>query len=413
MTASLISIGDELLIGQTINTNAAWLGEKLTELGIEVMQAWTIGDGYTQIRETIAHAEAISDLILITGGLGPTKDDITRQALADYMGVDLYFHEASYERIVRIFTRLGRSASDVHKDQCMIPEGAEILRNSMGTAPGMLFRKDHKIILSMPGVPYEMKAIMEEEVIPMLRDMTEIRLEHRTILTCGTGETVLENQISDIVDHFPENVSIAYLPSPGQVKLRITARGADQRFVLKEVVDHYAGLITERIEGFVYGFGKSSLEEEILKIAVSKNLRVATAESCTGGAVGASLVSVAGSSAYFQGSITAYSNRIKTDILHVSAESLAKYGAVSEEVVREMVDGVLNLMGTDVAVAVSGIAGPDGGSPEKPVGTIWICAGNRSHKTTYLLKAGKDRARNIELAKVYALNQLRMLLRTM
>lgn len=413
MTASLISIGDELLIGQTINTNAAWLGEKLTELGIEVVQAWTIGDGYTQIRETIAHAEAMSGLVLITGGLGPTKDDITRKALADYLGVGLYFHEASYERIVRIFTRLGRPISDVHKDQCLMPEGVEILKNSMGTAPGMLFRRDRGIIISMPGVPYEMKAIMEEEVIPLLREMTEIRLEHRTILTCGTGETVLENQISDIVDDFPENVSIAYLPSPGQVKLRITARGAAYGLGLQELVNQYAGLIAQRIENFVYGFGKSSLEEEILKIAVSKNLRVATAESCTGGAVGAALVSVAGSSAYFQGSITAYSNRVKTDILHVSAESLEKYGAVSEEVVQEMVEGVINVLDTDVAVAVSGIAGPDGGSVEKPVGTIWICAGNRSHKKTYLLRAGKDRTRNIEMAKIYALNQLRLLLLSM
>jgi nicotinamide-nucleotide amidase len=411
MIATLISIGDELLIGQTINTNAAWLGEKLSEMGIEVNRAWTIGDTYGDIKETISQAETISDLILITGGLGPTKDDITRKALADYMGVGMVFHEASYERIVKIFARLGRPVSMVHKEQCLMPEGAEILRNSMGTAPGMLFRRGDTIIISMPGVPYEMKAIMEEEVIPILRGMAKIMQEQRTILTCGTGETVLENQISDIVENFPENVSIAYLPSPGQVKLRVTARGADQE--LQVLVDRYMELIAKRIEAFVYGFGKSSLEQEIRNIAAGKNIRVATAESCTGGAVGASLVSIAGSSAYFQGSITAYSNSIKTDVLNVSTESLQKYGAVSEEVVCEMVDGVLSLLHVDAAVAVSGIAGPDGGSEEKPVGTIWICAGSRSQKTTYLLRAGKDRTRNIELAKVYALNQLRLLLLSM
>jgi nicotinamide-nucleotide amidase len=411
MYASIICIGDELLIGQTVNTNAAWLGEQLSELGIEVRRVWTVGDVYADIQEVIGQAEHIGELVLITGGLGPTRDDITRQALADYLGVPLYFHEPSYDRIVKIFTRLGRPVSDVHKDQCLIPEGAEILRNSMGTAPGMLFSRSGNMIISMPGVPYEMKAIMEEEVLPRLKARSDQGLYSKTILTCGTGETILENQISDIVEGFPENVSIAYLPSPGQVKLRISARGTTQD--LQHLVDHYTGRIASRIEAFVYGFGKSSLEQEILKLAVSKTIRVATAESCTGGAVGASLVSVAGSSAYFQGSITAYSNRIKTDMLQVSPGLIEKYGAVSEEVVCEMVDGVLQVLDVDAAVAVSGIAGPDGGSDEKPVGTIWICAGNRSQKRTYLLKAGKDRTRNIELAKVYALNQLRMLLLSM
>jgi len=411
MHASIICIGDELLIGQTVNTNAAWLGEQLSELGIEVRRVWTVGDVYADIQEIIGQAEHISELVLITGGLGPTRDDITRKALADYLGVPLYFHEPSYDRIVKIFTRLGRPVSDVHKDQCLIPEGAEILRNSMGTAPGMLFLREDTMIISMPGVPYEMKAIMEEEVIPRLKERSDQGLYSKTILTCGTGETVLENQISDIVESFPEHVSIAYLPSPGQVKLRISARGASHE--LQHLVDHYSGLIASRIESYVYGYGKSSLQQEIQKLAINKSLRVATAESCTGGAVGAALVSVAGSSAYFQGSITAYSNDIKTNILHVSPGTIEKYGAVSEEVVREMVDGVLEVLNVDAAVAVSGIAGPDGGSDEKPVGTIWICAGNRAHKVTYLLKAGKDRTRNIELAKIYALNQLRLLLLSM
>ncbi len=406
MNAAIITIGDEILIGQVVDTNSAWLGQQLTDIGISVKKTWSVSDSHEEIILAIRQAVDEADIVFMTGGLGPTKDDITKKALADIAGVGLYFHDETFERIKTMFARLGRPMSPHHNDQCLMPQGAEILRNSMGTAPGMLVKVCNKRIISMPGVPYEMKAIMQEVVLPMLSNDSGLQIVHHTILTCGAGETTIENEISDIVSTMPDNIGIAYLPAIGQVRLRLTAKGKKDQNLIQQV-EKVVTKIQLKIPDIIYGYGDSTLPYELQKICISKGITLSTAESCTGGNIAAKIVAVPGSSACFTGSIVAYSNQIKIKTLSVKPKTLETFGAVSEETVKEMVDGVLLLFGTEVAVAVSGIAGPDGGSHEKPVGTIWICVGNKTNKSTFLLKSGKDRSNNIEAASVYAMIQLR------
>lgn len=409
MQAAIITVGDEILIGQVIDTNSAYLGQKLSEIGIQLKKTFSVGDQHNEIILGLSQALNEADIVFMTGGLGPTKDDITKKAIADFLGVELFFHHDTFDRIKGIFERMGRPMSPLHNDQCLMPQGVQILKNSMGTAPGMLFYHQGKRIISMPGVPYEMKSIMEEVVIPILMAESINFIIHKTILTCGVGETTIENKISDIVSTFPPNIKIAYLPALAQVRLRISASGQNEQ-ILRQQVSHFTGLITARISDVIYGYDNTSLEKEIKRLASEKGLKIGTAESCTGGLIASKLVSIPGSSAYFMGSIVAYSNDIKTNILKVKNETLNIHGAVSEETVKEMVDGAIDILNVDIAVAVSGIAGPDGGTLEKPVGTIWICAGSRQNKVTYLLKAGKDRLKNIEIASIYALNLLRKFL---
>lgn len=409
MQAAIITVGDEILIGQVIDTNSAYLGQKLSEIGIQLKKTFSVGDQHNEIILGLSQALNEADIVFMTGGLGPTKDDITKKAIADFLGVELFFHQETFDRIKGIFERMGRPMSPLHNDQCLMPQGVQILKNSMGTAPGMLFYHQGKRIISMPGVPYEMKSIMEEVVIPILMAESINFIIHKTILTCGVGETTIENKISDIVSTFPPNIKIAYLPALAQVRLRISGTGQNES-ELQHMVTHYTTLISDRISDVIYGYGDTSLEKEIYNLSFEKGLKIGTAESCTGGLIASKLVSIPGSSAYFMGSIVAYSNDIKTNILKVKNETLNIHGAVSEETVKEMVDGAIDILNVDIAVAVSGIAGPDGGTLEKPVGTIWICAGSRQNKVTYLLKAGKDRLKNIEIASIYALNLLRKFL---
>lgn len=409
MQAAIITVGDEILIGQVIDTNSAYLGQKLSEIGIQLKKTFSVGDQHNEIILGLSQALNEADIVFMTGGLGPTKDDITKKAIADFLGVDLFFHQETFDRIKRIFERMERPMSPSHNDQCLMPKGVQILKNSMGTAPGMLFYHQGKRIISMPGVPYEMKSIMEEVVIPILMAESPNVIIHKTILTCGVGETTIENKISDIVTAFPPNIKIAYLPALAHVRLRISGTGQNES-ELQHLVTHYTTLISDRISDVIYGYEDTSLEKEIYNLSLEKRLKIGTAESCTGGSISSKLVSIPGSSAYFMGSIVAYSNDIKTNILKVKNETLNIHGAVSEETVKEMVDGAIDILNVDIAVAVSGIAGPDGGTLEKPTGTIWICAGSRQNKVTYLLKAGKDRAKNNEIASIYALNLLRKFL---
>ncbi len=406
MNASIITVGDEILIGQVIDTNSAWLGQQLSDIGIKVRKTWSVSDDHGQIIVAMQQALEETDIIFMTGGLGPTKDDITKKAIADFLGVEMYFDQPTFERIQKIFEKLGRVMSPNHHDQCLMPVGVEILRNSMGTAPGMLFRHRSKLIISMPGVPYEMKAIMNEEVLPWLSQSSDIHIYHKTILTACTGETIIETAISDILDEMPENIKIAYLPSIASVRLRLSGTGNSNDALVAEV-EKYSDKIVSRLGEIVFGYGNSSLEKEIYNICIQKNLKISTAESCTGGAIAARLVTIPGSSAYFMGGIVAYDNTVKENLLKVKPETLNQYGAVSEHTVIEMIHGVNALLKTDIAISISGIAGPDGGTIEKPVGTIWICVGNDMDKITYLLKAGKDRAKNIETATIYALDILR------
>jgi|JI7StandDraft_1071085.scaffolds.fasta_scaffold00113_20 nicotinamide-nucleotide amidase len=406
MLAAILTIGDEILIGQVVDTNSAWLGQHLSEIGVTVKKSWSVADTHEDITLGLKQALAEADIVFMTGGLGPTKDDMTKKAIADFLGVEMFFHQDTYDRIKRIFDRMGRAMSAAHDDQCLMPVGTQILPNSMGTAPGMLFRHEGKMIISMPGVPYEMKAIMTEEVLPMLVAQVDTTIVHKTILTTGVGETTIENELSDIISTFPSFLKIAYLPSLAQVRLRLSATGTD-KLLLNNTVEAFANQIIEKLGDIIYGYGDSSLEKEIALLCHEKKINLGMAESCTGGHIASKIVSIPGSSAFFSGGFVSYSYESKVNLLHVNPATLTTYGAVSEETVKEMVNGTIDALKVDVALSVSGIAGPDGGTPDKPVGTIWICVGNKENKVTYLLKAGKDRSKNIEIASIYALNLLR------
>jgi nicotinamide-nucleotide amidase len=340
----------------------------------------------------------------MTGGLGPTKDDITKQAIAQYFGTKLVFNEDVYERIKKFFEILKRPMSASHHQQCFFPENTFLLENKMGTAPGMLYHKDDKILISMPGVPYEMQYIMEKSVADILRKMnnTGEAIYFRTIHTAGESETRIEDILQPAINKLPEYIKIAFLPSLGQVRIRITGKHPDAES-LKIDVDDLTRVFSDMLGNMVYGFDGQSLQESLQQICISKSLKLGTAESCTGGMIGHLLTTIPGSSAYFSGGIISYSNEMKIKLLEVSPMTLDTYGAVSEECVREMARGAIKALNTDVAVSVSGIAGPDGGSEDKPVGTIWMAIANREKCETYLLKSGKNRLKNIEYAAQMAL----------
>jgi len=408
--AVILTIGDELLIGQTIDTNSAWMGEQLNQIGIHIEEKIAIQDTKEGIISGIERAMSKGNIILLTGGLGPTKDDITKKVMADHFGMGMEFHQPTWERIEALFARWGRSTTDAHKEQCYMPDGAEILFNKMGTAPGMLFKVEDKILISMPGVPYEMKYIMENHGLPFIKEnYTSQAIVHHTILTAGEGESRIAAKIESVVDQLPNHISIAYLPNLGTVKLRLTARGEDEEKLKSELL-HHGAQIKEVIGDLAYGLDKESLPSVIGKLALEKNLKIGTAESCTGGMVASKIVGIPGSSRYFEGSVVTYSYELKEKILNVNNGTLKNHGAVSEETVKEMVIGANEHLGVDVAVAISGIAGPGGGTEDKPVGTVWIACGNKGKIVTQKIQAGKDRQKNIEYASNYAMNVLRKFL---
>jgi len=403
---TILTIGDELLIGQVIDTNSAYMARELNLNGMEVFRKKTIADTLDEIQDALQAALSTSEVVLMTGGLGPTKDDVTKKALANYFGVGMTFSEETWERIQRFFKRFGRETTPAHREQCYMPANAELLTNKMGTAPGMWMEQEGKIVVSMPGVPYEMEYLLNNEVIPRLHKRHRVRpIEHRTLLTIGEGESRLAAQIADIEDDLPPHIKLAYLPSLGQVRLRLTGRGDDAERLSSDLL-HYQTAIKSRLDAFVYGEGEQTIEAVIGEMLKAQGLTIGTAESCTGGFIAHRITSVPGSSAYYQGSIVAYDNRLKEQLLGVDPSVLESEGAVSEATVRAMVAGALTTLGVDVAIAVSGIAGPGGGTPEKPVGTIWIAVGNQEETQTLLIHGSKDRDKNIQYTASRALGLL-------
>jgi len=407
MKATIITIGDEILIGQVIDTNSAWLGEQLSLLGVKVHQIVSISDKEEDIKRALQQQMSVSDIIILTGGLGPTNDDITKKALVEYFGSEMVFDNNTFSRIKKYFNSRGIPVLQAHKEQCNMPANAEILDNNLGTAPGMLFSQEGKMILSMPGVPYEMKWIFANRFLPIYvkRVSNDKYIYHRTIKTAGKGETTIEENIGDILEILPSYMSIAYLPSTGSVRLRISSI-SDQD--VSEEVDKYADIIRERLGRIVYGMDDDTIESALLQLYREKNLTIGTAESCTGGLVAHKLTSVSGSSQVYQGSIVSYSYGLKEKLLQVSHDTLIKEGAVSENTVIEMLKGLLDTSSVDVGIAISGIAGPGGGTPEKPVGTIWMAWGSKDNIRTKLLNLSKNRKLNIEYTSVAALNALRL-----
>lgn len=407
MKVAIITVGDEILIGQIVDTNSAWMAEELNQIGAEIVQITSVGDDKNAIIQAIAESLKQAEVVLMTGGLGPTRDDITKTAIAEFLGVGMYFDQPTYDRILKLFERWGRSSTPEHREQCYMPESAELLFNKMGTAPGMWFSTQDKVLVSMPGVPYEMKYLMKERILPKLRDTFPARpLAHRTVRTVGEGESRIANRLKAFEDGLPDYIKLAFLPSLGQVRLRLTGKGPDLKKLEREL-DQKVIELKSYIPELVYGEGALPLEEAVGLLLRRHDLRLATAESCTGGYISHLITRVPGSSDYYLGSVIAYSNTVKINQLKVRLETLETHGAVSEHTVREMVQGALKLLQTDLAVAISGIAGPGGGSPDKPVGTVWIAVGNAQKIDTYMLKAGKDRLKNIEYSAIYALDQIR------
>ena len=410
MKVHIITVGDEILIGQTIDTNSAWMGQQLNLVGAEVVEITTVSDSREAILSGIKKGFSSADIVLMTGGLGPTKDDITKKMIAAFFEEGMSFHEETFERLTKLFAKFGVQVQEAHKEQCMMPDNAEVINNNMGTAPGMWFEHGEKVLVSMPGVPYEMKWLMENEIIGRLKEKFKAQpIIHRTIMTAGTGESNLAKKLEDLEDNLPPHIKLAYLPSLGTVKLRLTARGGDEEKLKKEI-DTLKNQLLEKVGQFVYGYDEEKLEEAIGKILKEKGLTISTAESCTGGYIAHRITGIPGSSGYFWGSVVSYDNSVKMHSLGVKEETLQTFGAVSEETVKEMVVGAVAALKTDLAIATSGIMGPGGGTKEKPVGTIWVAVGNKNKIVTHKLSLTKSRSKNIEYTGNFALNFLRKFL---
>jgi len=408
MKAEIISIGDELLIGQVINTNSSWMAVELNKNGIQVIKITTIGDSGDEIKKAITNAHNNADIILLTGGLGPTKDDITKQVLADYYDSKLIFHEPTYEQVKFIFAMRKFKVSDVNKKQAEIPEACIPLKNNHGTAPGMWFENNGKVLVSLPGVPFEMKSLLKEEVIPRLQSKFQLKhIFHKTIMTTGVGESMLAEMIEDWENTLPRNIKLAYLPQPGIVRLRLSAAGNNKQELENEIITHCKKLTTY-IPEIIFGYDDISLEEVISNKLMNTGCTLSTAESCTGGYIAHLITSIAGSSNYFKGAIVSYSNQVKESQLGVNSNILEKHGAVSREVIEQMAIGGKKQLKTDYCLATSGIAGPEGGTKEKPVGTIWIALATPTGVQSKLFHFGEHRGRNIRRSSLAALNMLRM-----
>ncbi len=406
--AEIISIGDELLIGQVVNTNASWMAEQLSLAGIVLNRITAIGDKEIDIFQAIDEALKRVQVVFITGGLGPTSDDITKPALCKYFNTELIFNQEAFNQASELFARRGYAMTERNREQAMLPAVCEPIRNNLGTAPGMWFEKEGGFIVSMPGVPFEMKAMFVAEVIPKLkRCVWTQNLVHKTLMTTGVGESVLADRILNWEEELPDNFKLAYLPQPGLVRLRLSGHGMDSlslNLELKRLTNELAGLLNE----YVYGFDDESLESIVGKMLGAGRKTLAIAESCTGGAISAMITSVPGSSAYFMGSVVAYSNEIKHKILGVDNQLILQYGAVSREVVEAMAKGARETFAVDYALATSGIAGPDGGTQEKPVGTIWISLASAAETISVCHTFGEHRDRNIRRSTLAALNMLRL-----
>lgn len=411
MRAVVLTIGDELLIGQTVNTNAAWLGEQLSDSGIDLARVVTVGDAAAELFQELARSIADSDLVILTGGLGPTHDDITRDVLAEYFQVELTFHPSILEQIRERFEGRGRPMPPSNRSQAMVPDGFEVLPNPSGTAPGLwrtlTTNGREQFVAVLPGVPHEMEALFRKEVQPRLRTRKDLRvIQHKTLRTAGAGESALQERIGNLSDLLTPELHLAYLPSSSGVRLRMSAFAsshADATGML-EVLE---SRLRERIDSFIYGAGFDTLEEIVGKMLADRGLSIAVAESCTGGHVCHQITNVSGSSAYMAGGIVAYSNKVKTELLDVDPKVLEQEGAVSRIVAEQMAKGVRNRLGADIGVSTTGIAGPTGGTPEKPVGMVWIAYADAEHSRAQLLHLVKERILNKELTTTALLNEIR------
>jgi len=411
--ASIITIGDELLIGQVIDTNSAFIAQELNKIGVSVKHRIAVGDNWDDIWNALDEESKQAELIIITGGLGPTADDITKPLLCNYFGGKLILDQPTLDHVTYLFQHVFKRTmplSERNIKQAEVPDICTVLKNERGTAPGMLFNKAGKLFFALPGVPHEMKWLMENQVVPIIKKTFNTGfIEHRTLLTAGIGESYLADKIKNFEEALPSDIKLAYLPNFGMVRLRLTGFGENKEALTKKI-NHQFLLLKNEVQEVMVIDEDLPMEAVVGRLLKERKLTIATAESCTGGYIAHLLTSIPGSSAYFTGSVVSYDNRIKNEILQVSEETLTTEGAVSEATVASMAKGVLDLMQTHYAIAVSGIMGPDGGTETKPVGLVWVAVANQSEVMTKQFNFRFDRNRNIQLTATNALDLVRLLI---
>ncbi|MCG9879878.1 MAG: competence/damage-inducible protein A [Bacteroidia bacterium] len=407
MKAEIISIGDELLLGQVIDTNSAWIGQELNKLGINVHYKSTVGDSKEILLNALNQSAKRSDIIVMTGGLGPTKDDLTKHILCEFFDCGLVQNDKVLEWVQSIFAKRNLPMLQSNNEQALVPEKCDVLWNRNGTAPGMYFFENGKAFISMPGVPFEMKCIFEEEVIPKLKkDFSFPVIKHKTILTISIGESFLAKKIAPIEDNLPSHIKLAYLPSVGAVRLRLSAYDTNEAVLANELSSIVSSLY-ESIGEYIFGEEEETIAEVVGKLLTKNKQSIATCESCTGGYLAHMITSIAGSSQYYKGSILAYDNAVKTEVVGVNPAIIKTDGAVSEACVKEMAEHTRKLLKTDYALATSGIAGPGGGTETKPVGTVWIALATPTSCVAKCFNMGDHRGRTIERTALMALDMLR------
>jgi nicotinamide-nucleotide amidase len=412
MNVIVISIGDELLIGQTVNTNASWIGQEISKIGGNVIEGLTISDKANDILSSVEYSINKADVVIITGGLGPTKDDITKHTLTEYFETELEIHQPTLEKITAYFSIRKRPMLESNIQQAALPKDCTILTNNYGTASGMWFEKKGKVVISLPGVPYEMKGIMTEEVFPRMKERFQLNsMYHKTILTQGIGESFLAEKLTDWENRVRnEGFGLAYLPSPGIVKLRISSPYGDQD---KDKIDIYLSEVKNSLPEAVFGYESETLPEIIGNLLREKKLKIGTVESCSSGLLANQLVSVSGASDYYEGSLLTYSYKLKEEILGISNATLIENGAVSELVATEMAQNGMRKLDVDICISTTGIAGPLGGTEDKPVGLVWIGLATKKGVKARKFQFGDNRERNLQMTVLSALNWLRYELLTL
>ena len=407
----LINIGDELLIGQVVNTNAAFIGQQMSAAGFELTDVVTIGDNSQAIRDTITTSLAKTDVVIMTGGLGPTKDDITKKIICDIFQRELVMDEPTLKHVTEIFASRGMALTDTNRQQALVPQGCTVLSNPLGTAPGLWIEQDGKVLIALPGVPFEMEKLIKDEVMPRLEahKKDQHAILHRVLQCTNISESGLSDLLENFEQQLPPELKLAYLPKPGIIRLRLTARG-DNKESLKTLLDQHFNELKKLTAEYAFTDEDIEIEEVVGRLLAKSGKTIATAESCTGGYVAHLITSVPGSSRYFQGSLVSYSNDIKRDLLNVREDNLKRRGAVSEQVVSDMALNAMGLFDVDYTIATSGIAGPDGGTKDKPVGTVWIAVATPVRLTTHEFHFGSRTGRKqiIERAARAALNMLRV-----
>lgn len=407
MQATIITIGDEILIGQIVDTNSVSIARRLNAAGIVVHEKCSIGDDREEIMAAIRRAEASSQVIILTGGLGPTKDDITKKTLAELFHCGMRFDEGVARHVEQMLAERGIAFNALNRSQAEVPTACTVLHNAHGTAPGMWFEDAGRVIVSLPGVPFEMEHLMEDEVMPRLKEHFALhQIVHRTLITAGLAESLLAERIEKWEEALPSYLKLAYLPAPGIVRLRLSAYEVEGEQVREEIDRRFAEL-RELIPDYVVGFETDTVEEQVHELLIERGATLALAESCTGGKIASKFTAIAGASAYLLAGVVAYANEVKTNILGVDAELIRRHGAVSEEVARAMAEGARRVAGADYALATTGIAGPTGGTAEKPVGTVWFALATPTETIALKHACGTDRGQVIDRATAYAIRLLR------